>query len=119
MSSITYIYDDSENILVKMYLEFGGKPDNHGLELAKFLNSYFEKQGHLKMEKLSANLVCKFLKKQPGYAMIISPSDKSVYCEWEYHIYSGGSVKISDLNKEYESNWINNDFENICLKNIF
>lgn len=118
MSSITYVYDESENILVKMYLEFGGKPDNHGLELAKFLNSYFEKRGNLEMEKLSANLVSKFLKKQPGYAMIISPSDKSVYCEWEYHIYPG-IVKISDLNKEYEANWMNKDFENICLKGLF
>jgi len=118
MSSITYVYDESGNILVKMYLEFGGYPTSHGLALSKFLNSYFEKQGHLKMEKLSANLVCNFLKKQPGYAMLISPFDKTTYCEWEYHIYSG-IVKISYLNKEYEANWMNKDFENICLKGVF
>lgn len=113
--SLTYIYDESQKVIIKMYLQFDGYPSGLGRDLAKFLKNYYdENQDKIEMEKLSGNLVSYFFLKQGDYAMLISPFCTYYCCqEWEYHIYSD-KVRIEGDDIEFEADWRNDDFEEFC-----
>ena len=107
--SLTYVYDSKGNIIVKMYLQFDGYLSGHGYDLAIFLKSYCDDNHNYDMERLASDLVSKFLPTQQGYAMLVSPFDKTYYCEeWVYHIYSDKVVILGD--SEYEADWKTNEF---------
>lgn len=40
--SLTYVYDESGKVIIKMYLQFDGYPSGVGMDLAKFLKCYSE-----------------------------------------------------------------------------
>lgn len=137
--SLTYIYDESGKVIIKMYLQFDGYPRGVGIDLAKFLKSYSENPDnyegyrsdveeeenesenkeneslkYIEMEKLSGVLISHFFITQGEYAMLISPFCTYYYCQdYEYHIYQD-KVRILDGEKEYEANWKTNEFKDLC-----
>ncbi len=129
--SLTYVYDETGKVIIKMYLQFDGYPSGHGLDLAKFLISLnFEGYGdeddqdnkeevslkYISMERLAGNIVSHFFRTQPEYAMLVSPFCQYYFCqEWEYHIYSD-KVKIVGDEKEYEADWRSDEFKDLCEK---
>lgn len=111
MSSITYVYDKSENIIIKMHTRNMRNITKH---LDLFLKSYVNnknKNEEIDMENLSDNLLSHFFEINGENTILISPFCKIFIqdCEYkEFHIYSD-RIRIVIYKmygyEEYESNW--------------
>lgn len=115
--SLTYIYDQYNQVLCILFLQFDGYLAGYGADLAKFLHQFNTEStidmGTIDMGNLAVRLIASF-KESYGYAGLISPYSRSLCFreEYEYHIYPS-SIKVF-ANKEYEMEWTKNDFIELC-----
>jgi hypothetical protein len=108
--SLTFVYDESSQIICKLFLEFDGFPI--GYNLANFL--YKNKE----IQNLSEILIYHFFVVHKDRVMLISPYEYNTYkAEWEYHIYKD-QVEICDIlnSKNYVSDWKSDNFTKLCIK---
>ncbi len=126
--SLTYVYDENfgEEPILCMYRQFDGYPENHGKELAIFLNSKKLVNGLLDnksyyangMGCLSASMVGYF-KKEAGGIYIYPPKlNQDYWQDFEYHVKKDNVVilfkKHDGYRQLFSGNW--NDFLYFCLK---
>ena len=107
--SLTYIYDESEKIISKLYLQFDGYPSGIGSDLADYLreNGY----NGVDMERLADSLVKHFFNSQKDWAMIFPPFNSE---EWEYHIYTDKVKIIHESDRVYFADWRDESFSQLC-----
>lgn len=124
---LTYVHDESDNILVCMYGQWDGYPTGHGADLANFLSGGKMVNGLPVGSKeklfngmgcLAAQLVSHF-KKEAGSFYIYPPKlDHDCWQEYEYHIIPNGvnvlSVSGSDKESIFKGSW--EDFRSFCSK---
>ena len=102
---LTYVYEDSDTILLCMYGQWDGYISGHGADLAQFLNSFDAIVNGIPvgdprkmangMGCLAAQLVAHF-KKDAGSFYIYPPKlGHDCWQEYEYHIRPN-SVKVTD-----------------------
>ena len=110
--SLTYIYDDSENIISKLYLQFDGYPRAIGSDLASYLTENKEKD----METLADELVRHFFNKQKDSAKVFPRFLFSQFNseEWEYHIYTDKVKIVHDSDRVYVADWRDESFSDLC-----
>ena len=120
--SLTFVYDDNKAVM-NMYRQFDGYPEGHGLELAKFLNSFEQiTNGYSVNENrkiangmgcLAAQLVANFKVGHGGF-YLYPTSARDCGQEYEYHVYVD-KVVVKDYNgrKIFSGAW--SEFLNYCL----
>ena len=123
---LTYIYGDSDTILLCMYGQWDGYPSGHGADLAQFLNSFDaivngipvgdKRKMANGMGCLAAQLVAHF-KKEVGQYYIYPPKlGHDCWQEYEYHIRPN-SVKVTDGSGYSLFNGTWEDFLDFCTEN--
>ena len=122
---LTYVYEDSDTILLCMYGQWDGYPTGHGADLAEFLNSFDaivngipvgdKRKMANGMGCLAAQLVGHF-KKDAGSFYIYPPKlGHDCWQEYEYHIRPN-SVKVTDGDGYSLFNGTWQDFADFCTK---
>lgn len=110
INSLTYIYDESEKIISKLYLQFDGYPKGIGSDLASYLKEKKEKD----METLADELVRHFFNKQKDSAKVFSRFSQFNSEEWEYHIYKDKVKIVHESNNVYFADWRDESFSHLC-----
>jgi hypothetical protein len=120
--SLTFVYDDSDRRIIKMYAQYDGYPSGHGWDLAKFLASIKEVTNGISMGEtrktangmgcLAAQLVANFKTGVGGY-YLHSTEDGDHWQDYEYHIYPN-RVEIKGYNNDelFVGSW--QDFKSFC-----
>lgn len=123
---LTYVYEDSDTILLCMYGQWDGYPSGHGADLAQFLNSFDaivngipvgdKRKMANGMGCLAAQLVAHF-KTEVGQFYIYPPKlGHDCWQEYEYHIRPN-SVKVTDGSGYPLFNGTWEDFLDFCTEN--
>ena len=126
--SLTFVYTDhydgeTPEAIVNMYRQFDGYREGHGLELAKFLNSFDAVVNGIPvgdsrklangMGCLAAQMIAHFKVGVGGFYLYPTTS---IDCgqEYEYHVYSD-RITVYGWRKEhlFTGSWL--DFENWCM----
>lgn len=121
--SLTFVYDDNDKPIIKLYRQFDGYPRGHGLELAEFLNGReiingigsgdYERRVANGMGCLAAQLVAHFKDGVGGFYLYnVEPADH--WQEYEYHVYKDRIKVLSTYNREepFEGPW--DELEAFC-----
>jgi hypothetical protein len=120
--SLTFVYDERDQRLVKMYAQYDGYPSGHGRELAKFLVGIAEVTTGIRVGEtrrtangmgcLAAQLVANFKTEVGGY-YLYPTEDADHWQDYEYHIYPD-RVEVTGYknNKLFVGSW--QDFESFC-----
>jgi hypothetical protein len=116
-SSLTYIYNDQEELFFIMYRQYDGDLAGHGYDLALFLESYMSRHKKLNMSKLARKLFLHFKAEHGGddgeYIEKVSMNDPYYWChDYAYHIYPN-KVRIEGLEKDVEVNWKTDEFKTL------
>ena len=122
---LTYVYEDSDTILLCMYGQWDGYISGHGADLAEFLSSFDaivngipvgdKRKVANGMGCLAAQLVAHF-KKDAGSFYIYPPKlGHDCWQEYEYHIRPK-SVKVTDSGGYSLFNGTWQDFADFCTE---
>ena len=123
---LTYVYEDSDTILLCMYGQWDGYPSGHGADLAQFLNSFDaivngipvgdKRKMANGMGCLAAQLVAHFKKEAGNYYIYPPKLGHDCWQEYEYHIRPN-SVKVTtgDGYSLFNGTW--EDFLDFCTEN--
>ena len=100
---LTYVYEDSDTILLCMYGQWDGYPTGHGADLAEFLNSFDaivngipvgdKRKMANGMGCLAAQLVANF-KTDAGGFYLYPTSVEDCGQDYEYHVYTDGDIRV-------------------------
>lgn len=124
--SLTFVYDDQDKPIIKLYRQFDGYPSGHGIELAQFLNSIEEITNGISMGDclrrtangmgcLAAQMVVHF-KKEVGGFYLYNVEGNDHWQDYEYHVYRN-RVEIMGYDRKvlFVGNWP--EFESFCKEN--
>jgi hypothetical protein len=121
--SLTFVYDENDRRIIKMYAQYDGYPLGHGRNLAKFLSSIEEVTNGISVGEtrktangmgcLAAQLVANFKTEVGGY--YLHPTDDvDHWQEYEYSIYPDRVEVKQTYDNDVIFNGTWQDFESFC-----
>lgn len=125
---LTFVYGESDTVMLCMYGQWDGYPSGHGADLAQFLNSFDEIVNGVPlgdkrrlangMGCLAAQLVAHFKKDVGGFYIHPPELNQDCWQDYEYHIRYN-SVKVTDSRGYSLFNGTWKDFAEYCTENAY